>query len=149
MSKSKAKGTRYETMVANFINDWCGDPDKCRRNALHGFKDEGDLSFRARGLRFIVECKWREKYPGAAEEESFRKQTDEEAQNARADCGVLAINRFRSGVERHYIWVRLSTAHRICNTEMPEDVEDIWVCTTLLEFCWLLFGHPAWEDRRD
>lgn len=145
MSKSKQKGTRYESDIAKYIDDWCGVKGSCVRNVQHGSKDQGDLSLEARGLDLIIECKWREKYPNAAEERKFREQTDVEAENALADGGILVMNRYRNGTERHEAWMHASLAAKLVGNEFPEDAEDVWVCTRLLEFCWLCFGAPAWE----
>lgn len=143
-SKSKGKGTRYETQVANFINDWAGER-VAERVALHGNHDNGDLRLVVDDLTLCVECKWREKYPPDSEERDFRRQTDEEADNSGADGGILVINRYRAGIERHEVWMHMGTAKMLVGDRwgIARDDHD-WVCTRLLDFCWICFGGPAW-----
>ena len=148
-NKSKVKGTRYEGQIANYINDWCGNDGFCERRALHGALDQGDLRFRTHGLDLIAECKWNKEYPNKAKEQEFRRQTDVETINASADGGILVMNRFRNGTERHEVWLHLSLACRLIGLSMGKNVEDVWVCARLYDFCWLLFGPPAWEYRRE
>lgn len=147
-NKSKAKGTRYETQIADYINDWCGNSKRCERKALHGENDQGDLGLRVLGLDLIIECKWNKEYPNKALEKEFRSQTDVEAANANADGGILVMNRYRNGTDRHEAWMHLSLACSLCGVPCPLGGEDIWVCTRLYDFCWLVFGPPVWEDRR-
>lgn len=148
-NKSKAKGTSYERTVADYINDWCGNNKRCERKALHGNSDQGDLAFRVRNLDLIAECKWNKDYPNKAKELDFRAQTDTETANAEADGGILVMNRYRNGTDRHEVWMHLSLACHLVGAKLPVGSEDIWVCTRLYDFCWLVFGPPAWEDRRE
>lgn len=142
-NKPKAIGTAYETQITRYINSWAGE-EVCERIVLHGSKDQGDLRLKARGFTLAVECKRRTKYPNKTEEQEFREQTDAETANSGADGGVLIVNRYRNGAERHDAWVHLSTACKLCGVEYPENHEDIWVCARLYDFCWLIFGPPAW-----
>lgn len=50
MSKAKATGTRFETAVANYLQEWF---PHCERRALRGANDGGDLA----GLPLTIECK--------------------------------------------------------------------------------------------
>jgi len=50
MSRSKAKGTRFETEVTTYLRQWFPG---CERRALRGRLDGGDLA----GLPLTVECK--------------------------------------------------------------------------------------------
>lgn len=53
---ARAAGTRFETLVANYLNNhW---DDRIERRARNGVKDRGDLSgVRVMGQRVVVECK--------------------------------------------------------------------------------------------
>jgi len=53
---ARAAGTRFETLVAGYLNHhW---DDRIERRTRHGAKDRGDLSgVRVMGQRVVVECK--------------------------------------------------------------------------------------------
>lgn len=140
-NKSKAKGTNYETKVANYINDWVGET-VCERIVLHGNRDNGDLRLKVDDLVLTVECKWREKYPNDGEEMDFRKQTVVETANAGTDGGILVINRYRNGIERHEVWVGDWTVAKLYGEETFHAI-DLWWCMRLRDFCRLCFGSPA------
>ena len=145
-NRSKARGTRYETMVANFFNDWVGEK-VAERVVLHGSHDHGDLRLMVDDLTLCVECKWRESYPNDKQEQQFREQTDVEADNSGADGGILVVNRYRAGIERHEVWMHLGTARLICGDADGGDGDHDWVCARLLDFCWLCFGAPVWGRK--
>ena len=140
-NKSKAKGTKYETSVTNYFNEWCGEK-VCERVVLHGNRDHGDLRLYVADLVLAVECKWREKYPNDAEESDFRKQTITETENAKTDGGILVMNRYRNGIERHEVW----TTDFVIAKLYGDDTFDgcgLWLCMRLKDFCRLCFGPQA------
>lgn len=138
MSKSKAKGTRYETQVASEINRRAGDT-VAERVVLHGNRDNGDLRLTLPGHVLTVECKWREKYPGGGEELDFREQTLKETEHAGTEAGILVVNRYRIGIERHECWMQLWVLDMLCGREYDPE-QDMWVMVRMGEFCDLLFG---------
>lgn len=84
MSKQRAKGTMFESAVAQFLRD-NGFPHAERR-ALHGTLDKGDLT----GMPGLVfECK-NHKELSLSE---WLKETETERVNAAADFGVLVAKR--------------------------------------------------------
>lgn len=145
-TKPKAKGTRFETATVNFINDWAGSK-VCERVTLYGHKDHGDVRLKVDDLVICVEDKWREKYPSTSDMADFREQTLKEMTNSGSDGCVLVVNRYRMGIERAEAWVPFSTLMRLLALDEHADQyngEHDWCCLTLLEFCWLCFGAPAW-----
>ena len=84
MSKQRAKGTMFETAVAQFLREH-GFPHVERR-ALHGVQDKGDLTGMP-GL--VVECK-NHKELSLSE---WLRETEVERVNAGADYGVLVAKR--------------------------------------------------------
>lgn len=146
-SKSKSKGTRFETMLVNVFNDWDG-VRCCERVALHGNHDNGDLRLAVDDLTVCVEAKWRRSYPSESDMLEFRAQTLAETGNSGADCGVLVVNHYKQGVMRSEVWMRGDTwlminGHDSLVLGGKYDDHD-WLCMTLLDFCWTCFGAPAW-----
>lgn len=84
MSKQRAKGTMFESAVAQFFRE-NGFPHVERR-ALHGTQDKGDLTGMP-GL--VVECK-NHKELSLSE---WLRETEVERQNADADFGILVAKR--------------------------------------------------------
>lgn len=84
MSKQRAKGTLFETAVANFLREH-GFP-YVERRALNGAYDKGDLT----GLGpIVVECK-NHKTLALSE---WVQETEQERANADAEYGVLVVKR--------------------------------------------------------
>ena len=84
MSKQRAKGTMYESMVAQYLRD-NGFP-YAERRALSGTYDKGDLTGMP-GL--VVECKNHKELSFS----EWLRETEQERQNADADYGVLVVKR--------------------------------------------------------
>lgn len=95
MSKNKARGTRHETNVVNYLRD-NGFPHAERR-ALAGAEDKGDINA---GPGLVIECK-------AQARHSFAEWLDEavvEGENARADvAAVWAHRRGKGSPADHYV----------------------------------------------
>jgi hypothetical protein len=84
MSKQRAKGTMFETAVAQFLRE-NGFPHAERR-ALSGTYDKGDLTGMP-GL--VIECKNHKELSFS----EWLRETEVERQNADADFGVLVVKR--------------------------------------------------------
>lgn len=84
MSKQRAKGTMFETLVANYLREH-GFPHAERR-ALQGVQDKGDLTGMP-GL--VIECKNHKEMSFS----EWLKETEQERVNANADYGVLVVKR--------------------------------------------------------
>lgn len=134
MSKQKKKGTRFETIVA----DWMSERTGCgvARRAQSGKNDKGDLiGLRLRGLTCCVECK-----DHARERLSeWRDQTEIERGNSDADIGLLVIHRPQRGEARcGENWVELCAedfASLYFGVAAPAHptARTVWVRTTLEE----------------
>lgn len=137
-------GREFEKAVTDYVNDWVG-LKVCERIRQHGDLDEGDLRLMVDNVPVAVECKRYKKYPGESLMGSFRDETLKEMAHAGYDCSVLVVNRFRMGTRRAEVWMTHGTFARLMGWEVPKGhSEHDWVCKTLLEFCWMCFGAPAW-----
>ena len=147
MSKAKAKGTKYESALVKVLNDWSGR-QVAERVALHGNYDNGDLRLTVNDLTICVEAKWRKSYPSEGDMLDFRAQTLAETGNSGADCGVLVVNHYNQSVMRSEVWMCGGTwlALNAVVGKLPGHTHDEhdWLCMTLLDFCWMCFGAPAW-----
>lgn len=138
MSRSKDIGTRYETQVAREFNRRAGET-VAERVVLHGNRDNGDLRLTLPGHVLTVECKWNKRYPSHGKEMDFRKQTLDETEHAGTDAGVLVMNRYQNGIERHECWTQLWVLDMLCGREYDPE-QDLWVMVRMGELCDLLFG---------
>lgn len=161
-SKSKVKGTKYETALVNAFNDWVGE-QVCERIVLYGNKDHGDIRLDVDDMTICVEAKWRKSPVTPAELQDFKQQTVTETHNSNSDGGLLVVNKFRSGVMSSSVYMtkgtylKLQGADALLDSDeiserlsryvermLSEEGEHDWVCMSLLDVCWTLFGAPAW-----
>jgi hypothetical protein len=96
MSKSRSKGTSFETLIARFMRD-NGFP-YAERRALHGSLDKGDINC---GAPLVIECKAAKRH----ELSGWLQETEAERVNAGADFGVLVVKRqgHATGAEQYSI----------------------------------------------
>ena len=98
MSRSKAKGTAFETAVTRYLADALGDDEgTIRREALHGTRDVGDIGgLRAHGRKVVMECKnhSRDELP------RWLREAEAERGNADALAGVVVSKRRGIGESR-------------------------------------------------
>lgn len=118
MSAQKAKGTRFETAVRDYLREH-GLP--AYRPAQEGFRDVGDIH----GVSpFVVQCKdWRD-VTGALREGVTGAQV--QAANAGEEFGVAVIKRARKPVGDAYVamtladfvrlWSHLAEEHELAET---------------------------------
>lgn len=147
MSRAKAKGTKYESSLVKVLNDWSGG-QVAERVVLHGNYDNGDLRLTVDDLTICVEAKWRKSYPSEGDMLDFRAQTLAETGNSGADGGILVVNHYNQSVMRSEVWMCGGTwlALNAVAGKLPGHTHDEhdWLCMTLLDFCWMCFGAPAW-----
>ncbi|MFE2410863.1 hypothetical protein ACFXDE_21215 [Kitasatospora sp. NPDC059408] len=119
-NRSKAKGTAWESAVADYLNEQLGqyrelwkdddravrwkdplDPDNVRRNVQEGAADIGDLGVRP----FAGECKAEKQFDLA----SYVRQAEAEAKNAGQPFGVAYVKRPRAKTEDGYAVTSIRT----------------------------------------
>ncbi|WP_298049635.1 hypothetical protein [uncultured Bifidobacterium sp.] len=107
-NKSKAKGTRAETRLVNYLVKAKLD---ARRQALHGNTDHGDVLVRLMDgdvctEELVIEVKAGEQtanYNRSTKEEWLR-QTCEEVRNAKVRRGFLVVARHRRSIDDWEVW---------------------------------------------
>ena len=105
VSKQRAKGTAFETLIVRYLNDH-GFPHAERR-ALHGTADLGDIT----GTPGII---WECKNHKQLRLSEWMTQTETEKQNADAEIGVLVAKRSGRGTaDDQYAIVTLETMVRL------------------------------------
>ena len=140
MSKSVDKGTRWETAIVDYINDWAGRK-VCHRIVKHGNRDEGDILLHVDDVILSIEAKWNKDYPNAALERDFRGQADIECLHAGTDGGLLVLNRYRRQTDRAEVWMHHPTTCLLHGHEANGPATDNdWACMRMDDFCTLCFG---------
>jgi hypothetical protein len=98
MSRSKAKGTAFESAVVRWLSSALGaEPGAIHRETLHGSHDEGDVGgIYAHGRRVVMECKnhSRDELP------RWLREAEAERGNADALAGVVVSKRRGIGESR-------------------------------------------------
>ncbi len=101
-ASAKQAGSRFETLVANYLNEHVDD--RIERRTKNGAKDRGDISgLRHMGERVVVECKNTSKLSLAA----WAREADIERGNDDALAGVIAHKRHGKGAAADQ-WVSMS-----------------------------------------
>ncbi|MGW3177737.1 hypothetical protein ACWDD9_00540 [Kitasatospora sp. NPDC001119] len=120
VNRAKAKGTAWESAVADYLNEQLGqyrefwkdgdravrwkdplNPDNVRRNVQEGVNDIGDLGVRP----FAGECKAEKSFDLA----SYVRQAETEAKNAGQPFGVAYVKKPRAKTEDGYAVTSIRT----------------------------------------
>ena len=107
MSKNKAKGTSFETLVVGYLKQFYPN---CERRALQGALDKGDIT----GVdnRFVLECKSH----NTLNFSGWLKEAEVERINAGADFGVVIAKRRGYGKpEDQYVVMTLEHFTKLIN----------------------------------
>lgn len=92
MSRAKAKGTSFETLIVTELQNQLG-PEICRRTTS-GAKDRGDIhGLHIRGLRTVAECKNHQTMSLAG----WIDEAETERGNDDADLGIVIHKRRGKG----------------------------------------------------
>lgn len=104
MSKSKQKGTAWETAVVNHLrnNGW----PYAERRALAGINDKGDIFF---DPEWILECKDEVKITLS----EYMKEVEDEIANAGAKYGAAIVKRRYRGAGESYAVMTLDQLIRL------------------------------------
>ena len=96
MSRSKRKGTAFESAVCGYLAEALED-DRIERRTLQGVKDRGDVAgVRFMGQRVVIECKAKTRY----EVPEWLREAEAERQNDGAGFGVVVAKRVGVGDAR-------------------------------------------------
>ena len=116
MSKSKQKGTAWETECARYLTLYI--KEKFNRLPLAGSKDVGDIRSEA-FPRFVFECKNRKDALSALSQ--IMRETEEERINADAKFGVALIKRRNFGVGGAYAVMELHTFAQLIKERLCDE----------------------------
>jgi hypothetical protein len=108
MSRSKQKGSSFESLVANYLSDHLND-DRIERRVIGGTNDRGDIAgVRFQGERVVIECK-NHKRQDLAE---WIDEVEVERGNDDAAYGVVVFKRPGKGAKKageNYVAMTLET----------------------------------------
>lgn len=122
MSKQRAKGTKFETAVAEYLR--LATVMNVERNPLYGDGDRGDLrGLTIKGEPVTIECKNTKKL----ELSDFLNQAEKEAANNLSDYAIVIWKRPGIGIDNpiktadHAVIMTLSTFTQIVNAANGKD----------------------------
>ena len=116
MSKSKQKGTAWETECARFLTSYI--KQKFNRLPLVGNKDVGDI--RSEALPdFVFECKNRKDALSSLSE--IMRETEQERVNADAKFGVALVKRRNFGTGGAYAVMELHTFAQLIKERLENE----------------------------
>lgn len=124
---SKAKGTRFESAVCDYLR-WALDDERIQRLTLHGAKDVGDIgNVYFRGAPVVLECKATRTY-------NWRKHWNEcevEMGNRDTELGWVIQKRpglgadTRDKVGKHLAYTRKQTYFQMCDMAGGVDLDHL------------------------
>lgn len=119
---SKAKGTRFETAVCDFLQ-WALDDTRIQRLTLHGNKDVGDIgNVFFFGAPVVIECK-------ATKTPNWRKhwaECETEMGNMDTEYGWVVRKRPRLGIdERLKVAQHLAYTHKRVYFQMTGQLDEV------------------------
>lgn len=149
MSKSKAKGTAFESGVVRWLREFLED-DRIERRALHGSQDMGDVyGLYAHGYEGIAECK---SYKGFSVSKSalmaeWFAETIDERENADADFALLIIHvpgRDATGKAASFgenlCYVQVRDLAKLCMMPEPTVGAGAWTALRLIDAARMMRG---------
>lgn len=101
MSRSKQIGTKAETAVVRVLREFWPNTE---RRALKGALDIGDIVNAGRGIVWEVKGGDAARGAGDGQIETWLDETERERSNARADLGVLVVQRKSIGLANAGRW---------------------------------------------
>lgn len=152
MSRSKSKGTSFETMCVEYLRRRLDDSG-IERRALHGNRDMGDIyGIETHGCKGIAECKNHKSW-SKADMVRWRAQTVAERENAGADFALLIVHKNgcgRTRIGESHCHMQVRDLERICGGSFTclygDSAKDMWICMTLEDACSLM-GNDFDETR--
>lgn len=151
MSKSKSRGTRFETACVRFLRKRLDD-ERIERRALAGAHDMGDVfGLVAHGHSGIAECKDYSKW-GRADLDRWKAETVAERGNADADFALLVVHKTACGERRfgeNHCFMQVRDLERVMGGDFRvlagDTAKEMWVRVTLEDACRMMLGDYGEE----